>query len=208
MASLAASRSSAAAKVGVPAKSARVARVVPRASLGDSNPKMYKETGAEAPLAAAGFNLTTTPFDSYKFAPIREATVSTSCCALDTDDHPCCTPEYPPMVLPAVYGIHEAGFAAGAFCFRWPLPAHHMVQVNAPPTPLLSRLLPVGLLTTAHCCHLPYTRPRHQVSRAMTKRYFSDLDSYAESDVVIIGAGSAGLACAYEISKVRPGLCW
>lgn len=75
MASLAASRSSAAAKVGVPAKSARVARVVPRASLGD-NPKMYKETGAEAPLAAAGFNLTTTPFDNYKFAPIREATVS------------------------------------------------------------------------------------------------------------------------------------
>jgi thiamine thiazole synthase len=29
-----------------------------------------------------------------------------------------------------------------------------------------------------------------QVSRAMTRRYFSDLDKYAESDVVIIGAGS------------------
>jgi thiamine thiazole synthase len=38
----------------------------------------------------------------------------------------------------------------------------------------------------------------------MTKRYFGDLDSYAESDIVIIGAGSAGLACAYEISKVAP----
>lgn len=51
--------------------------------------------------------------------------------------------------------------------------------------------------------HLPHTCvTRHQVSRAMTKRYFGDLDSYAESDIVIIGAGSAGLACAYEISKV------
>jgi len=42
------------------------------------------------------------------------------------------------------------------------------------------------------------------VSRAMTSRYFKDMDSYAESDVVIIGAGSAGLSCAYEISKLRP----
>ncbi|WIA36294.1 hypothetical protein OEZ86_007619 [Tetradesmus obliquus] len=42
------------------------------------------------------------------------------------------------------------------------------------------------------------------VSRAMTKRYFGDLDNYAESDVVIIGAGSAGLSCAYELSKIAP----
>jgi thiamine thiazole synthase len=28
-----------------------------------------------------------------------------------------------------------------------------------------------------------------QVSRAMTKRYFEDLDRYAESDIVIVGAG-------------------
>lgn len=27
------------------------------------------------------------------------------------------------------------------------------------------------------------------VSRAMTRRYFKDLDTYAESDIVIIGAG-------------------
>lgn len=38
----------------------------------------------------------------------------------------------------------------------------------------------------------------------MTKRYFGDLDNYAESDVVIIGAGSAGLSCAYELSKIAP----
>lgn len=35
----------------------------------------------------------------------------------------------------------------------------------------------------------------------MTSRYFKDLDEFAECDVVIIGAGSAGLSCAYELSK-------
>ena len=40
-----------------------------------------------------------------------------------------------------------------------------------------------------------------QVSRAMTSRYFKDLDEYAECDVIIVGAGSAGLSCAYELSK-------
>ncbi|CCE82554.1 Piso0_002284 [Millerozyma farinosa CBS 7064] len=44
------------------------------------------------------------------------------------------------------------------------------------------------------------------VSRAMTKRYFADLDKYAESDVVIIGAGSAGLSAAYVLAKNRPEL--
>lgn len=43
-----------------------------------------------------------------------------------------------------------------------------------------------------------------QVSRAMTARYFNDLNEFAESDVVIVGAGSAGLACAYELSKAAP----
>ncbi|KKY31516.1 putative thiazole biosynthetic enzyme [Diaporthe ampelina] len=45
-----------------------------------------------------------------------------------------------------------------------------------------------------------------QVSRAMTSRYFSDLDSYAESDIVIIGAGSCGLSAAYTLGKMRPDL--
>ncbi|KAH0604308.1 uncharacterized protein H6S33_006685 [Morchella sextelata] len=44
------------------------------------------------------------------------------------------------------------------------------------------------------------------VSRAMTKRYFEDLDKYAESDVVIIGAGSCGLSAAYTLAKARPDL--
>lgn len=45
-----------------------------------------------------------------------------------------------------------------------------------------------------------------QVSRAMTRRYFQDLDKYAESDVVIIGAGSCGLSTAYVLAKARPDL--
>ncbi|KAL1861839.1 thiamine metabolism-related protein [Diaporthe australafricana] len=45
-----------------------------------------------------------------------------------------------------------------------------------------------------------------QVSRAMTSRYFSDLDSYAESDIVIVGAGSCGLSAAYTLGKLRPDL--
>jgi len=42
------------------------------------------------------------------------------------------------------------------------------------------------------------------VNRAMTRRYFADMDTYAEADVVIIGAGSAGLSCAWELSRIAP----
>ena len=45
-----------------------------------------------------------------------------------------------------------------------------------------------------------------QVSRAMTRRYFTDLDTYAESDIVIVGAGSCGLSTAYVLGKKRPDL--
>ncbi len=45
-----------------------------------------------------------------------------------------------------------------------------------------------------------------QVSRAMTKRYFADLDKYTESDIVIVGAGSCGLSTAYVLAKARPDL--
>ncbi|KAK7681532.1 hypothetical protein QCA50_015264 [Cerrena zonata] len=45
-----------------------------------------------------------------------------------------------------------------------------------------------------------------QVSRAMIKRYFNTMYERAVSDVVIIGAGSAGLSCAYHIGKTRPDL--
>lgn len=44
------------------------------------------------------------------------------------------------------------------------------------------------------------------VSRAMTSRYFKDMDKFAVSDVVIIGAGSSGLSAAYVIAKNRPDL--
>ncbi|CAL1712604.1 unnamed protein product [Somion occarium] len=45
-----------------------------------------------------------------------------------------------------------------------------------------------------------------QVSRAMIKRYFNTMYDRAVSDVVIIGAGSAGLSCAYHLGKSRPDL--
>ncbi|KAL2117530.1 hypothetical protein VTJ04DRAFT_7190 [Mycothermus thermophilus] len=45
-----------------------------------------------------------------------------------------------------------------------------------------------------------------QVSRAMTRRYFKDLDNHAETDVVIIGAGSCGLSAAFTLGTMRPDL--
>ncbi|VFQ62831.1 unnamed protein product [Cuscuta campestris] len=42
------------------------------------------------------------------------------------------------------------------------------------------------------------------VSREMTRRYMTDMITYADTDVVIVGAGSAGLSCAYEISRSDP----
>lgn len=45
-----------------------------------------------------------------------------------------------------------------------------------------------------------------QVSRAMTSRYFADLHQHAETDVVIVGAGSCGLSAAYVLGTRRPDL--
>jgi hypothetical protein len=56
---------------------ASVNRVVPKASLNDA-PKQFIETGAEAPMPTGSLSMTTTPFDNYAFAPIREATVSSA----------------------------------------------------------------------------------------------------------------------------------
>ncbi|KAL1837176.1 hypothetical protein VTJ49DRAFT_4186 [Mycothermus thermophilus] len=45
-----------------------------------------------------------------------------------------------------------------------------------------------------------------QVSRAMTRRYFKDLDEHAETDIIIIGAGSCGLSAAFTLGTLRPDL--
>lgn len=45
-----------------------------------------------------------------------------------------------------------------------------------------------------------------EVSRAMIKRYFNMMYERAVSDVVIVGAGSAGLSCAYRLATERPDL--
>jgi len=39
------------------------------------------------------------------------------------------------------------------------------------------------------------------VAREMGRRYHKDVDDFAKCDVVIVGAGSAGLSAAYELSK-------
>lgn len=51
----------------------RAVRPVRAQAMGNgANPEYRSETAA----AVAGFTATTTPFDDWKFAPIREATVS------------------------------------------------------------------------------------------------------------------------------------
>ncbi|KAJ7288302.1 Thi4 family-domain-containing protein [Mycena rebaudengoi] len=45
-----------------------------------------------------------------------------------------------------------------------------------------------------------------EVSRAMIKRYYTTMYERAISDVVIVGAGSAGLCCAYTLASRRPDL--
>ena len=44
------------------------------------------------------------------------------------------------------------------------------------------------------------------VSREMSARYMKDLHDFAESDVIISGAGSAGLACAWELTRQNKNL--
>ncbi|CAO3591487.1 unnamed protein product [Absidia cylindrospora] len=41
-----------------------------------------------------------------------------------------------------------------------------------------------------------------QVNREMASRYMNDMLDYAETDVIIVGCGSAGLSCAWELTRI------
>ncbi|KAJ1441894.1 Thiazole biosynthetic enzyme Thi4 family [Sesbania bispinosa] len=75
--------------------------------------------------------------------------------------------------------------------------------------PMTTRRLCVSMSAAASPSPLPYDfgsfkfEPIKEsiVSREMTRRYMTDMVTHADTDVVIVGAGSAGLSCAYELSK-------
>jgi hypothetical protein len=79
MASSTMARCSAANKAGTraakPAQAGRRAMMVPRAQAINSPSPSFRESGSDAPRAAGAVALSATPFDNYKFAPIREAKV-------------------------------------------------------------------------------------------------------------------------------------
>jgi hypothetical protein len=68
----------------------------------------------------------------------------------------------------------------------------------------LSRLVQAGVDTGTQL--MVEKSQEHHVARAMTKRYGDDLYRTAISDIVIVGCGSAGLSCAYQLAKERPDL--
>ncbi|XWS12799.1 hypothetical protein CRYUN_Cryun37aG0121200 [Craigia yunnanensis] len=80
-------------------------------------------------------------------------------------------------------------------------------------TPIASRFTPIRSSSQNSTISLSLTLPYNlqsfkfqpikesYVAREMTRRYMMDMITYADTDVIIVGAGSAGLSCAYEISK-------
>lgn len=149
---------------------------------------------AQATNGAHLEHLISNPFDDVKFAPIRESTVRFS------------TPRQPSRArqsLESSKAFLLSMHATSQASLKWnppqtwnprprgrrksgSVPADVIPHVTFSLAPTKSVLTAVFLL---------------QVSRAMTSRYFKDLNEYAECDVIIVGAGSAGLSCAYELSK-------
>lgn len=110
-----------------------------------------------------------TPYDNYKFEPIRE-----------------------------VRAIDWFGLIEG---FRLDWGWHQLYLLIAPATKVATCADWPCLLSIAPCLMSCVLSVQSTISRAMTSRYMKDLQDYAECDVVIVGAGSAGLSCAYELSK-------
>jgi cysteine-dependent adenosine diphosphate thiazole synthase len=46
-----------------------------------------------------------------------------------------------------------------------------------------------------------------EISPSLSSRYFNVMYERAVSDVVIVGAGSAGLSCAWQLATTRPEVC-
>ncbi len=81
------------------------ANVVPKASI-NSAPKQFRASPADAPPATIAAEVPTapgTPFDNYKFAPIREATVG--CRA-------------PATSLPAMHAVHGSSCVFARQCLQ------------------------------------------------------------------------------------------
>ncbi|KAK6264924.1 hypothetical protein QUC31_013118 [Theobroma cacao] len=81
-------------------------------------------------------------------------------------------------------------------------------------TPIASRFTPIRSSSQDSAISMSLNTPPYDlqsfnfqpikesyVAREMTRRYMMDMITYADTDVIIVGAGSAGLSCAYEISK-------
>ncbi|XP_057950647.1 thiamine thiazole synthase 1, chloroplastic [Malania oleifera] len=90
-------------------------------------------------------------------------------------------------------------------------PSFHGVSVNPAPRfqPIKAAPLNLSVSASSSSSSPPYDlrsfsfEPIREsiVSREMTRRYMTDMITYADTDVVVVGAGSAGLSCAYELSK-------
>lgn len=63
----------------------------------------------------------------------------------------------------------------------------------------------VSRAMTRRCLSLPFLSPQivHRINEGLD---FSDLDTHAETDIVIVGAGSCGLSAAYTLGTLRPDL--
>jgi len=103
--------------------------------------------------------------------------------------------------------LRGSGALAAALRARLPVPLRTSSSALAPAAPQLpAERLAYAAEKLSRFDAMAFEPIREStVSREMTTRYMHDMLDHAETDVVIIGAGSAGLSCAYELTK-HPGI--